>query len=160
MKITQNFSYAEIFGNDFENLNKKIIENGEKFVKTVLQPARELLNQAINITSGYRSPDHNRAVNGARNSKHLYIDCGAADIIVNGLSGLELFRFFVENYHDVIGGIGLYYDENQKNTFIHVDNRAKNDGNITTWYFDGKNYLPIPEKYHGIFTITKVIKFI
>lgn len=36
----------------------------------VLQPARDMLGMAINVTSGYRSPGVNKAVGGAANSQH------------------------------------------------------------------------------------------
>ena len=49
-------------------------------VRNVLDPLRELNRGAIIVTSGYRSPDLNRAIGGAVNSQHMKGE--AADITV------------------------------------------------------------------------------
>lgn len=43
-----------------------------------LEVVRQLRGRPVRIVSGYRSPAHNRAVGGARNSQHLYVK--AADL--------------------------------------------------------------------------------
>ncbi len=60
------------------------------------------------VTSGYRSPAHNRRANGAKNSLHMY--CAAADIQVPGVSKWEL-----ANYIRTMpgrGGVGTYCHTN------------------------------------------------
>ena len=59
-----------------------------------LQRMREIIGKPIVITSGYRNPEHNRAIGGAvpspasEGSQHLYGK--AADIAVVGMSGERL----------------------------------------------------------------------
>lgn len=52
------------------------------FIETVLDPIREDWGSAINVSSGYRCPELNKAVGGAKNSGHQYGFC--ADLQVKG----------------------------------------------------------------------------
>lgn len=73
------------------------------------------------VTSGYRSPSHNRRARGAKNSLHMY--CAAADIQVPGVGKWEL-----ANYVRTMpgrGGIGTYCHTNS----IHVDVGPERDWN-------------------------------
>lgn len=69
-------------------------------------------DNAITITSGYRTSTHNKAVGGVSNSQHLYGK--AADIKVKNVSASRVYqqadRFF--------NGVGKY------NSFTHVDTRG------------------------------------
>lgn len=82
----------------------------------VLQRIRSHFNKPITINSGYRTHTRNKAVNGAKNSQHLYGT--AADIVVSGVSPSD-----VANYAETIlantGGIGRYA------TFTHIDVRKE-----------------------------------
>ncbi|HEU4986266.1 MAG TPA: D-Ala-D-Ala carboxypeptidase family metallohydrolase [Rhizobiaceae bacterium] len=73
------------------------------------------------ITSGYRSPTHNRRVRGARKSLHMY--CAAADIQVQGVSKWELARFV--RSMPGRGGVGTYCHTNS----VHVDVGPERDWN-------------------------------
>lgn len=73
------------------------------------------------VTSGYRSPEHNRAVNGARHSLHM--SCAAADIQLAGVSKWELARFV--RALPGRGGVGTYCHTNS----IHVDVGPERDWN-------------------------------
>jgi len=55
-----------------------------------LQELRDLANAPIRVSSGYRCSEHNRAVGGAKQSRHLRGH--AADIVIKSLSvaGQEL----------------------------------------------------------------------
>ena len=78
-----------------------------------LQTLRSRINRPFVIVSGYRSPEHNRAVGGARNSFHMQ---GIAfDVSLRGLDKEEMFQKAEEAGFD---GIGKY------NTFIHIDTRG------------------------------------
>lgn len=46
------------------------LKNIEALVLNILDPARELLGVPIKVSSGYRSPELNRAVGGVSNSQH------------------------------------------------------------------------------------------
>ena len=140
--ITKNFSESELagIGETWSNIPKSQQANLTFLTKNILQPARDLLNESIIISSSYRSSKHNQAVGGASQSQHVLGK--AVDIYVHSKTGLELFEFFIKNFGDKIGGIGLYYDEKAKAKFIHIDTRAKQNKNtIVSWYYDGRNYL-------------------
>jgi uncharacterized protein YcbK (DUF882 family) len=69
-------------------------------------------DKPINVSSGYRCLNHNRAVGGSPRSQHLYGN--AADIYVSGISPKELAKQAGEFFD----GIGIYED------FVHVDVRG------------------------------------
>lgn len=73
------------------------------------------------VTSGYRSPTHNRAVNGAKRSMHMA--CKAADIQIPGANKLEVANY-VRNLPGR-GGVGTYCHT----TAIHIDIGAQRDWN-------------------------------
>lgn len=132
--LTKNFNWWEVTRQQPQTLPQNIKDNVKKLANEILQPARDLLNLSININSWYRDPVHNKAVGGASNSQHLYGT--ATDIYVNEKTGLELFEFFVKNFGNKLGGIGLYYDEKEKGCFIHIDIRERVNNSITAWYQD------------------------
>lgn len=65
------------------------------------------------VTSGYRSPTHNRRVRGALHSQHLY--CNALDLYMPGVERDTLARYFYDQPDR--GGLGLYCHTKS----IHVD---------------------------------------
>ncbi|WP_165644930.1 YcbK family protein, partial [Oharaeibacter diazotrophicus] len=65
------------------------------------------------VTSGYRSPAHNRRVHGARHSQHMF--CNALDLFMPGVARDDLARFFFAQPDR--GGIGLYCHTRS----IHID---------------------------------------
>lgn len=83
----------------------------------LLQKVRSHFGKAVSITSAYRTPSHNRSVNGATSSYH--IKGQAADFTVTGVPNRD-----VAKYLQGIGakGIGLY---NYTGGFVHVDVREK-----------------------------------
>ena len=83
-----------------------------------LQVLRDHYGVPISINSGYRSPKHNKAVGGSKNSQHLLGK--AADIVVEGVSPddvADTIERLVKEGKMRIGGLGRY-----KN-FTHVDIR-------------------------------------
>lgn len=70
-------------------------------------------NRPIKVNSAYRCEKHNANVGGAKHSQHLYGN--AADIVIEGLSPVEVAKLARDIGHFKGGGIGLY------RTFVHVD---------------------------------------
>ena len=50
--------------------DEQAIKNLNTLVDNVLDPLRKLYGKPIIVTSGYRSPEVNRSVNGATSSQH------------------------------------------------------------------------------------------
>jgi len=85
-----------------------------------LEEIRAHFNMPVTITSGYRSPEYNASINGAKKSKHMLGQ--AADIRVQGVLPIKVAAFAQEIG---MGGIGLY-DYGGMSGFTHIDTR---DGN-------------------------------
>jgi len=80
----------------------------------MLERIRAHFNAPTTIVSGYRSPEHNRKVGGARISYH--VQGMEADIQVRGVSPAEVYRFCDAEFQK--GGVGKY------STFTHIDCRG------------------------------------
>jgi len=74
------------------------------------------------VTSGYRSPAHNRRIRGARRSLHM--TCSAADIRVPGVGKAALARYL--RSLPGRGGVGLYC----RSRSVHIDIGSKRQ-----WYW-------------------------
>jgi len=82
----------------------------------VLSYLRNFFGQPVKINSGCRCLDHNFAVGGSQNSKHL--DGKAADIVVQYCSPDSIATYLERKYHDRYG-IGRYPG------WTHIDVRRK-----------------------------------
>jgi len=109
-QLAPNFKLCEfLHGND--PLPSRSVIHNLTLLAHRLQGIRDLLGRPILINSGYRTPEHNRAVGGAKNSYHL--KGMAADIIIPGIPALEVQRH-LSNWS---GGMGCYEH------FTHLDIR-------------------------------------
>jgi len=79
-----------------------------------LQALRKEIGKPFYIVSGYRSPQHNRAVGGAQFSKHM--DGIAFDV---SMEGINERRFIQAAERHGFNGIGTY-----GGSFVHIDTRA------------------------------------
>ena len=73
-RLPANFTLEELTKTRFALDNTpspKVVENLQLLCEKVLQPLRDAVGP-VNVTSGYRSKVVNEAVNGARNSDHLW----------------------------------------------------------------------------------------
>lgn len=118
-KLTKNFSLQEFNSKCGRDIPNEILPNIIELAKN-LQVLRDEVNKPISITSGYRSPEHNAKVKGAKNSQH--IKGTAADIKVKGMTPKEValvIEGLIESGKMKQGGIGIY------RTWVHYDIRGK-----------------------------------
>src|SRR5690606_38803974 len=71
---------AKVGGLNFAHADQTNINEG---FANILRDTAHALGTELNITSGYRSPDHNEKVGGAKNSQHMHGD--AVDISMKGM---------------------------------------------------------------------------
>jgi uncharacterized protein YcbK (DUF882 family) len=118
MKLTKNFNKSEFESKDGSDMPNEVFYNIQK-VANQLQFLRDYLGRSIVVNSAYRSPEHNAAIGGVKNSQHVLGK--ASDIVVNGFSTTEVYNAIEEliNKGDMLqGGLGLY------NSFVHYDIRG------------------------------------
>ena len=109
-KISPHFRVREFACKD----GSDVVFVAEKLVE-VLEALRVHFGKSVRITSGYRTPSHNKKEGGATYSQHLY---GlAADIKISGIKPKDVAAYAEKLLPDR-GGIGIY-----KN-FVHVDVRV------------------------------------
>ena len=89
--LTENFSKAE-FASVYRGVTTQVpaalMPNLQRLANN-LQVLRDAAGRPIGINSGYRTPEHNRAVGGALSSQHL--DAHAADFTIAGLTPNEAY---------------------------------------------------------------------
>jgi uncharacterized protein YcbK (DUF882 family) len=118
MRIAENFILAEFNSKCGRKMPNNVLKNIVELAKN-LQVIRNEVKLPVSIASGYRSPEHNAKVKGARNSQHLIGT--AADIKVQGMSPLSVSRVIerlIQEGKIKEGGIGIY------NTWVHYDIRG------------------------------------
>jgi len=80
----------------------------------LLESIRERFKKPVKITSASRCPEHNKASNGVKTSKHLQgIAC---DIQIKDVKPYDIYCF-VDDYSPNHYGVGLY------DSFTHIDVR-------------------------------------
>jgi zinc D-Ala-D-Ala carboxypeptidase len=101
MQLSNNFSLAELTvsqtarARGISNQPGPVeLEALRALCSAVLQPLRDRLGQGVNVTSGYRGPELNRAVGGVGKSQHLTGE--AADIQAPGITVADLFKKIIE----------------------------------------------------------------
>lgn len=127
MKLAENFSLHEFRCKDGTDVPEDLMVNVKELAEN-LQVLRDHIQKPIRIISGYRSPEYNKKIGGARKSQHM--SAKAADIVISGMTPDEVKAVIVELIKDgkmKSGGIGLY------TTFTHYDTRGRN----SRWYGTG-----------------------
>jgi uncharacterized protein YcbK (DUF882 family) len=111
-KLSRSFTLGELASKDGADI---VIVHPALLIG--LQALRDVIGKPIKINSGYRSPEHNKAIGGASNSLHTL---GlAADVVVDGVTPIHIASIA----RDLgFGGVKAYP------TFTHVD-----VGKIRTW---------------------------
>ena len=89
---------------------------------SILQKIREHFGKPLTITSGYRTPAHNKACGGAAYSQHLY--GRAADFKIAGIAP-DVVAAYAETLLPGRGGIGVYPPKaGRAEGWVHIDTRA------------------------------------
>lgn len=127
IKLTQNFSIAEMtYSKTAKRLGISnvpsfaIINNLRALCEKVLQPARTALGIPLTITSGYRSQQLNKAVNGASASQHMNGE--AADIVC--ADNAKLYHFIKDNL--VFDQLIWEKGNNKQPAWVHVSFSRQN----------------------------------
>lgn len=116
-KISKDFTFEELRRTNtgyFNTPNDVYLINQRLLTAGILQPLRSYLKEKVVITSGFRSAQVNFAVNGSKNSFHLY--GMAADFKVKSF---QKAIDFIKNYLEFTE-LGIYQTEKGVIRFIHV----------------------------------------
>jgi hypothetical protein len=106
--------------------------------QSILEQIRQRIGYPIVITSGYRSPELNKAVGGAKNSQHMTGD--AADIICNHTTMRHLWQtieLMVRNGEILVGQLIWEGGDASAPSWIHISNprEGKHNNEIIYAYF-------------------------
>ena len=138
-KLSLHFDLSEFVRNDKEDqgVPDGVLHHLMELCVNVLEPLRAKLGKPIQITSGYRSPAHNAAIGGAKNSLHT--TGMAADIAVGAIPD-QIKVAAILSKIPAVGGIGLY----EAKGIVHVDIRP-HAGAPTMWLEKANGqYVPLP----------------
>jgi hypothetical protein len=152
MKLSENLSLAECLksktatrlGINNEPDDEWVVENLKSVAERVFQPCRDHFGVPIYVSSGYRSPDLNRAIGGSLRSQHmegraLDLDCDVYGSVTNS----ELFKYIRENleFDQMVWEFG---DDDNPNwvhvSYVHGGHnrkrclRARRDDNNKVYY--------------------------
>ena len=101
MKLSANFSLNELTKSEtgsrngiFNTPSALVIEKLQALTDNILQPLRDKFGPVI-VTSGYRSPEVNKAIGGSTTSHHCF--GYAADFEVLGMDNRELALYIRDN---------------------------------------------------------------
>jgi len=117
-KLTNNFTLEEFNSKCGRDIPNNVLPNILQLAKN-LQVLRDAIGKSISITSGYRSPQHNKKIGGAKDSQH--VKGLAADIKVSGMTPKEValvIEGLIEQGKMKQGGIGIYP------SWVHYDVRG------------------------------------
>ena len=133
MRMYKNFTLDEFVRSDtarsrgIDNTppDEAIAHLGE-LVGVILQPLRDAWGKPINVTSGYRCSELNKAVGGSGNSAHLY--GYAADIQPADMKSFPLFTDFIQSF---VTGRHIPFDQiiieqSTSSKWIHIAVRNRN----------------------------------
>ena len=122
MNLTQNFTLEELIASENakrRNINNtpdpEQIKNLKRLCREILQPIRDRLQRPLIITSGFRSPELNKVVGGAKTSQHQ--DGEAADIVC--YDNIRLWEIILDMLNKEEISVGQLIDEKDLR-WIHI----------------------------------------
>ncbi len=129
-QVTDHFNVAEFMSRDGSPYPEAWIDARLRPLCETLEVLRRAIDRPIVIVSGYRSPEHNARVKGAKDSQHMH--GRAADVRVAGVDAGLLHAKVLELHGQgalpYLGGLGRY------RTWVHLDVRHRQPGQgIARW---------------------------
>lgn len=118
MNLTKNFTREEFDCSDGTIVPLLYKQNVIELAQN-LQVLRDYLNEAIYVSSGFRTKKYNKQIGGVDDSQHL--EAKAGDLSVKSLTPLQLAKTIeklIAKGKMKQGGIGVY------KTFVHYDIRG------------------------------------
>ena len=116
LQATKNFNMSEMEFHD--KVPENLLDNAKE-VLTNIQILRDALGAPMTIMSGYRSPERNAAVGGAKKSQHM--EGNAVDLQCKTKTPLEMYLIvekLIKEGKMKQGGLGIY------DSWIHYDTRG------------------------------------
>ncbi len=144
MQLTENFSLHEMTKSEtalrhgIDNTpDDEALENLRALCENVLQPIRNELGP-VKVNSGYRGPEVNRVVGGAKNSDHM--KGMAADIEIPSMPNAELAEWIAENLEFTQVILEFYTPGIPDSGWVHVsyDPSDLRNQKLTAMRRDGK----------------------
>lgn len=111
VQVSTHFKLTEFKCRDKEDFGIVFIHEN---LVTLLEDIREHFGKPVHINSAYRTPQYNKKVGGAKDSKHMY--GMAADIWISGVGTKEVAQYASKKL-GTRGGVIRYTN------FVHVDVR-------------------------------------
>jgi uncharacterized protein YcbK (DUF882 family) len=120
-KGVTSFKYSEM--EYYDRIPKELIPNADKVLQN-LQVLRDVVGKPIFIMSGFRSPERNEAVGGAKKSQHC--EGNACDIKVKDTAPEEVAKLIEKLIAEgkmCQGGLGTYSRSTPSEGWVHYDCR-------------------------------------
>lgn len=138
MKLSTHFSLSEFVSPRDPNRPSMAALGNLRELAAVLEVLRARAGRPLNITSGFRSVEYNRAIGGAASSLHT---TGQACDIEAPEDMIELAALASQIAE--IGGVGVYPGRG----FIHIDIRRRPSGAVipTWWAQVAGKYTAVPK---------------
>lgn len=139
MRITENFTFKELthsptaVAKGLKNIpGEEETENLITLANKLLQPLRDILGKSIMVTSGYRSPEVNKAVGGVPTSQHMKGE--AADLVPSDNNPRGLLRKLALS--KLAFDQAILYDDG-RNKFLHVSYTSPKKNRMQILYSKG-----------------------
>ena len=120
MKYTEHFD-DKTDQKIMDGIVNEVLQNKMKIVLTELEKARKFLNVPFIISSGYRTPEHNKEIGGKPNSQHLL--GYAVDFQIVGYDLKKAFEWISHN----LNYDQLIYETKGTTHWIHFSLKESNN---------------------------------
>ena len=146
-QLSKNFTLGELIksetatrrGIDNVPKNQTHLDNLRRTAVHILQPVRDHFGKPVIVSSGYRSPELNRAIGGSTTSQHSVGE--AADFEIPGVSNLEVAKWIIYNL-DFDQIILEYYNGRDPNSgWVHCSYTVRRANRRQSLSYNGGKYL-------------------